>query len=145
MSHAFFTEKQMPYIFLYYSTCHTARMMNMIPGKLNGDLDSLFLLVQGVPADCCACVPLFSVYYFHHNKDSNIKRSKNQANASDRNVVGRSSTSNTLLVYNPWNKKFHKPDTYHVDRACTPSATYPMIKYDGGVISASPTQHRTTG
>ena len=48
MSRAFLTEKQMPCTFWYYSICHAARMMNMIPGKLNGDLASPFLLVHGV-------------------------------------------------------------------------------------------------
>ncbi len=92
-------------------------MMDMAPGKLNGDLASLFLLVHGVCADCRAWVPLLSVCYFHCTKDGKVKYFTNQANANDNIVVGHSSTSNTLLVYNPWNKKFYKPDTYHVDAA----------------------------
>ena len=73
MSRAYLTEKQMPRKFWFWSIQYAARMMNMIPGKLRGKLASPFLLVHDTPADCRAWVPLFSVCYFHHEKDGAVK------------------------------------------------------------------------
>ncbi len=49
-------------------------------------------------------------------------------------MVGRSPTSNALLVYNPWNKKYYEPDTYRLDPYRLPTSAYPSIKYDGGLF-----------
>ena len=76
-------------------------MMNMIPGKLNSQLASPFMLVHGTKPYCWSWLPLFSVCYFHTTKDGNITRSKNQVNAMDGVAVRRSPTLNALLVYNP--------------------------------------------
>ena len=81
-------------------------MMNMIPGKYKGKLASPFMLVYGVPPDERTWFPLFSLCYFHHDKDGTISRSTNQAQTMDGIAVGRSPTSNALLVYNPHNKCF---------------------------------------
>jgi hypothetical protein len=58
-------------------------------------------------------VPFFSSAYFHHEKDSDVQRSKHQAHTMDSIVFGRSSTSNALLVYNPHNKQYYKPVIGH--------------------------------
>jgi hypothetical protein len=106
MSRAYLTETQMPKNFWYFSVKHAARMMNMIPGKYKGKLASPFMLVYGVPPDERTWFPLFSLCYFHHDKDGAISRSTNQAQTMDGIAVGRSPTSNALLVYNPHNKCF---------------------------------------
>ena len=49
-------------------------------------------------------------------------------------VVGRSTTSNALCVYNPRNKKFYEPDSYSIDPHRIPGAIYSNIKYDGGLF-----------
>jgi hypothetical protein len=49
-------------------------------------------------------------------------------------VIGRSPTSNALLVYNPRNKQYYTPDSYHLDPYRLPSSVYPSIKYDGGLF-----------
>ena len=109
-------------------------MMNMIPGKLRGKLASPFLLVHGTPADCRAWVPLFSVCYFHHAEDGTTTRSKNQSNAMDGIIAGRSTTSNAILVYNPRNKQYYEPDSYRIDPYRLPCALYPSLQYDGGLF-----------
>ena len=124
----------MPQNFWFFSIRHAAQMMNMIPGKYKGSLASPFMLVHDTPANCCTLVPLFSVCYFNHTKDGNTKRSKNQAHTMDGTVLGRSTASNTLLVYNPRNKSYYQPDSYKIDPYRLPGSIYPTIKYDGGLF-----------
>ncbi len=91
----------MPQTFWYYAIKHAAWMMNMIPGKYPGKLASPFMLVHGACPDPRTWLPLFSLFYFHHKKDSNASHSKLQAHTMDGIIIGRSPTSNTILVYNP--------------------------------------------
>ena len=49
-------------------------------------------------------------------------------------VLGRSPTSNAILVCNPWNQRYYEPDSYKIDPYCLPSSVYPSIKYDGGLF-----------
>ncbi len=51
MSHVYLMEKQMPCSFWYYAIKHSARMMNMIPGRYRNQLASPFMLVHGVRPD----------------------------------------------------------------------------------------------
>ena len=74
MSRAYLTEKQMPRTFWYYAIKHSARMMNMIPGKYGSKLASPFMLAHGTRPDPRTWLPLFSVCYFHHEKDSDASR-----------------------------------------------------------------------
>ena len=88
MSRAYLTEKQMPRSFWFFSVVHSARMMNAIPGKLHGKLASPFLLVHGVGHDERTWLPLFSVCYFHHDKDGDVARLHSQAHTMDGIAVG---------------------------------------------------------
>ena len=134
MARAYLTEKQMPRSFWFYAVIHAARMMNAIPGKIHGRLASPFLLVHGVGHDERTWVPLFSLCYFHHLKDGDLKRSKHQAHTMDGIVIGRSPTSNALLVYNPRNKQYYEPDSYRIDSYRLPGSVYRDVKYDGGLF-----------
>ncbi len=98
MSRAYLTEKQMPCTFWYYAIKHSARMMNMILGKYCGKLALPFMLVHGISPDQRTWLPLFSLYYFHHEKDSDALRSKNQAHTMDSILIGHSPTSNAILI-----------------------------------------------
>ena len=108
--------------------------MNTIPGKHSGKLASPFLLVHGVGHDKRTWVPIFSLAFFHHEKDSGVQRSKHQAHTMDGIVIGRSPTSKALLVYNPRNKQYYEPDSYRLDPYHLPGLAYPSIKYDGGLF-----------
>jgi hypothetical protein len=121
MALAYLTEKQMPRSFWYFANKHVVRMMNMIPGNFRNKLASPFMLVHGVHLDQRAWLPLFSLCYFHHDKDSKILRSKLQAHTLDRIVIGCSLTSNAILVYNPRNQHYYKPDSYRLAPYCRPS------------------------
>ena len=134
MARAYLTDKQMPRNFWYYAIKHSARMMNMIPGKYRGKLASPFMLAHGVRPDQRTWIPLFSLCYFHHEKDSESSRSKNQAHTLDGIILGRSPTSNAILVYNPRNQKYYEPDSYKIDPHRLPSSVYPSIVYDGGLF-----------
>jgi hypothetical protein len=90
-------------------------MMNAIPGTYSGHLASPLLLVHGVGHDERTSSPLFSLCYFHHKKDSNQKRSMNQAHTMDGIVIGRSPTLNALMVYNPCNQQYYEPASYCID------------------------------
>jgi hypothetical protein len=134
MSRAYLTEKQMPWSFWYFAICHTARMINVIPGKYKGKLASPFMLVYGVRPDQRAWLPIFSLCYFHHENDSNASRSKNQAHKLGGIIIGRNPTSTAILVYDLRNQKYYKPDSYRIDPYRLPSSVYTNIKYDGGLF-----------
>ncbi len=129
MACAYLTKKQMPCTFWFYAVTHTAWKMNAIPGKHSGCLASPFLLVHGLGHDEQTWVPLFLLAYFHHKKDGDIQRSKHQAHMMDSIVIGCSPTSNALLVYNPCNKQYYEPDSYHLDPYHLPGLAYPSIIY----------------
>jgi hypothetical protein len=126
----------MPGSFWYYAIKHSAHMMNMIPGKYYGMLAPPFMLAHGVCPDQRTWIPFFSLCYFHHKKDSDPSRSKNQAHTLNGIIVGRSRTSNAILVYNPHNQCYYKykPDSYQLDPYRLPSFVYPTIVYNGGLF-----------
>jgi hypothetical protein len=97
-------------------------------------LASPFLLVHGVGHNKRTWVPIFPLAFFHHEKDGDVQRSKHQVHTMDGIVIGRSPTSNALLVYNPRNKQYYKPDSYRLDPYRLPGSAYPSIKYDGGLF-----------
>jgi hypothetical protein len=134
MARAYLTEKQMPRSFWFYAIVHSTRMMNAIPGKFGGKLASPFLLVHGSGHDQRTWFPLFSVCYFHHERDGDIYRSHCQSHTLDGIAIGRSPTSNALLVYNPRTKRYYEPDSYRLDPYQLPSLVYPSLKYDGGLF-----------
>jgi hypothetical protein len=134
MARAYLTKKQMTWAFWFYAIIHAARMMNAIPGKIHGHLASPFLLVHGVGHDEQTWIPLFSLCYFHHKKDGDVKRSKHQAHTMDGIIIGCSPTSNALLVYNRRNKQYYEPDSYHIDSYHLPGSVYRDMKYDGGLF-----------
>ncbi len=80
-------------------------MMNMIPREYRSKLASPFMLVHGTCLDPRTWLPLFSLCYFHHEKDCNALHSKSQAHTMDGILIGRSPTSNAVLVYNPRKQK----------------------------------------
>ncbi len=124
----------MPRTFWYYAIKHAARMMNMIPGCYNNKLASPFMLVHGVHLNPRTWLPIFSLCYFHHEKDSDASRSKNQAHTLDGIILGRSPTSNAILVYNPRNQWYYEPDSCKIDTYRLPSSVYPTIIYNGGLF-----------
>jgi hypothetical protein len=109
-------------------------MMNASPGKLHGKLASPFLLVHGIGHDERTWLPLFLLCYFHHNKDGGKPCSHNQANKMNGIAIGRSPTSNALLVYNPRAKQYYEPDSYRLDPYQLPSSVYPSLSYKGGLF-----------
>jgi hypothetical protein len=77
---------------------------------------------------------IFTLCYFHHKNDSNASHSKNQAHTLDGIIIGRDPTSTAILVYNPCNEKYYKPDSYRIDPYRLPFLVYSNIKYDGGLF-----------
>ena len=134
MAQAYLTEKQMPRSFWSFAIMHAACMMNAIPGKVDAGLASPFLLVHGVGHDKRTWITLFSLCYFHHTKDGDLSHSKHQAHTMDGVIVGHSSTSNALLIYNPHTKQYYEPDSYRIDSYRLPSSVYSDVKYDGGLF-----------
>ena len=59
---------------------------------------------------------------------------KLQAHTMDGILLGRSPTSNAILVSNPRNQKYYEPDSYKINPYRVPSSVYPTIKYDGGIF-----------
>ena len=103
-------------------SCEVHQKMNLILCKCKAKLASPFMLVHGVCPDQRIWLPLFSICYFHHEKDSNAQCSKNQAHTLDSIIIGHSSTSNAILVYNPRNQRHYKLDSYKVNTYHLPSS-----------------------
>jgi hypothetical protein len=127
MARAYLTEKQMPCNFLFYAITHAARMMNTIPGKFKDRLALPFMLVHKIGHNVRTWTPLFSLCYFHHKKDGNDTRTKHMAHTMDGVIVGWSPTSNALMVYNPRNHQYYKPDSYRIDSYWLPRLVYPLL------------------
>ncbi len=85
------------------------------------------MLVHGVRPDQQAWLPIFSLCYFHHENDSN-------ASTFDGIIIGHDPKSTAILVYNPHNQKYYKPDRYRIDLYPLPSLVYSNNKYDGGLF-----------
>ncbi len=124
----------MPRTFWFFAITHAALMMDAIQGKHSGYLASPFLLVHGVGHNKRTWIPLFSLCYFHHVCNGDQKCSKHQAHTMDGIVIGRSPTSNALLMYNPQNKQYYEPDSYQLDSYRLPTLVYPDVKYNGGLF-----------
>ena len=136
MARAYLTEKQMPRSFWFYAIQHAARMMNCIPGKINDALTTPFELIHHSPPDSRLWFPLFSLGYFHHTRDGSVARSGFQAQTMEGIAVGRSTTSNAMVFYNPTTKQYYEPDTYKLDPSRLPSTAFPKtIVYDGGIFA----------
>jgi hypothetical protein len=88
MARAYLTEKQMLQTFWFYAIVHLAQMMNAILGTYLGHLASPLLLDHGVGHDERTWIPLFSLCYFDHKKDSDQQRSHHQAHTMDGIVIG---------------------------------------------------------
>jgi hypothetical protein len=71
---------------------------------------------------------------FHHERDGDVSRSHCQSHTMDGIAIGRSPTSNAMLVYNPRTKCYYEPDSYRLDPYCLPSSVYPTLMYDGGLF-----------
>ncbi len=134
MARAYLTDKQMPCSYWFFAITHAAWMMNAIPGKFRDHLALPFLLVHGVGHDERTWIPLFSLCYFYHEKDGNDTWSKHMAHMMDGVILGRSSTSNALMVFNPWNNQCYEPDSYMIDLHHIPCLVYPTLKYDGDLF-----------
>jgi hypothetical protein len=134
MARAYMTEKQMPRNFWFYTITHAARMMNAIPGKFKDPLALSFMLVHGVSHNVCTWTPLFSLCYFHHEKDGDDTRSEHMAHTMDGMIFGCSPTSNPLMVYNPCNRQYYKPVIYPIDLYWLPGLVYPTLRYDSSLF-----------
>ena len=49
-------------------------------------------------------------------------------------IIGRSPTSNALLVYYPRNKQYYEPDSYWIESYRLPCSIYRDLKYDSGLF-----------
>ncbi len=49
-------------------------------------------------------------------------------------AIGRSPTSNTLLVYNPWTKMYYEPNSYRFDPYWLHSLVYLQLQCNGGLF-----------
>jgi hypothetical protein len=134
MACAYLTEKQMPRSYWFYAITHAACMMNAIPGKYKDCLASPFLLIHGIGHDERTRTPLLLLCFFHHEKDGNDTQSKHMAHTMDGVIIGHSPTSNTLMVFNPWNGQYYKPDSYQIDSYRLLCSMYPTLKYNGGLF-----------
>jgi hypothetical protein len=67
-------------------------------------------------------------------KKTETSNAKHQAHTMDGIIIGRSATSNALLVYNPRNKQYYEPNSYRIDSYRLPGSIYCNLKYNGGLF-----------
>jgi hypothetical protein len=136
MARSYLTKKQMPRAFWLSTVQHSTHMMNCILGTIQSALTSPFELDHHTPPDSRLWFPLFSVGYFHHQRDGSVARSGFQAQTLEGIAVGQSSTSNAMIFYNPRTSAYYKPDSYKLDPSRLPSTVWPSdITYDGGMFA----------
>ena len=134
MARAYLTEAGMSRDYWFFALQHAARMMNMIPAKVNERLTTSFELVHRVKPDVRTWFPLFSVVFFYKEDDVDHDRNNFESDAMIGIAVGRSVKTNALRVYNPTTKQYYEPDTYKFDLSRRPSNEWPdKIQYDGGL------------
>ena len=142
MARAYLTDAGMSRDYWFFAIAHAARMMNYIPGKVDGKLTTSFELVHRVKPNGRTLFPLFSIVYFSQNKttgtDSDADASGDRSTFMSRSqvgiAVGRSTKTNALRVYSPSTKQYYEPDTYSFDPSRRPSNEWPdQIQYDGGL------------
>ncbi len=56
------------------------------------------------------------------------------AHTMDGVVIGRSPTSNALLVYNPRNRQYYEPGNYRLYCYRLPGSVFPSLRYNGGLF-----------
>jgi hypothetical protein len=120
--------------YLIYAIIHVAWMVNSISSKFKNRLASPFLLIYGVGHNEGRRIPLFSMRYFHHEKDGDQTLSKHQASTMDGIIVDCSPTLDAIVVYNPCNWQYYEPDSYQIDSYCLLGLVYPAFKYDGDLF-----------
>ena len=86
-------------------------MTNQILAKVDGKLTTPFELVHRVVPNTRTWFSLFSVAYFYKDSDKDKDCITFQSKAMIGIVVGRSTRTNALSVYNPITKQYYKPDT----------------------------------
>jgi hypothetical protein len=124
----------MPHNFWFYAITHAARMMNTIPGKFKDCLTSPFMIVHGIGHNVHTWTSLFSLCYFHHEKDGKDMRTKHMAHLTDSVIIGWSPTLHALMVYNPCNHQYYKLDSYWIDSYWFSGSVYPILQYDGSLF-----------
>jgi hypothetical protein len=74
------------------------------------------------------------LYFLCDEKVGDQSHLKHQAHTIDGIIIGRSPTSNELLVYNPQNCQYYKLDSYCIGSYWLPGLVYPDMKYDSGLF-----------
>ena len=95
-------------------------MTNQILAKVNRKFTTPFELVHHVAPDTRIWLPLFSIAYFYKDSDSDKNRTTFQYKSMIGIVIGRSTKTNALSVYNPITKQYYDPDTYKFDPSRLP-------------------------
>ena len=136
MARFYLTEKQMSKDYWFFAIQHAARMINQLPGNADGKFTTPFELVHRAPPDARTWFPIFSIVYFYKQSDADQDRANFESKAMQGIAVGRSRSTNALLVYNPSTRKYYEPDSYKFDPSCLPSTEFPgKIRYDGGIYA----------
>jgi hypothetical protein len=109
-------------------------MMNAIPGTYYlGHLASPFHLIHGVGHNKWTWIPMFSLCYFHHKKDSDQQCSQHQADTMDACDWLISHLKRTLGIQ-PAYKQFYEASSYCIKPYLLPTSVYPDIKYDSSLF-----------
>ncbi len=111
MARVHLTKKQMPCSYWFYGITQAAWLMNTIPGKYKDHLALPFLLFHGVGHGERMWILLF------HCATSIMKRTVMRPSPNKWPTLwtalslGRSPTSNALMVFNLWNGHYYEPDS----------------------------------
>jgi hypothetical protein len=127
MARAYLIEKQMLCTFWFFTITHATQMMNAIPGKICGHLESPFLLVHGIGKDSAHGF-LFSPCVTFIMKKTVTKRVQ-KARLTRWMVL-----SLDVLLYNPCIKQCYESNSYRIDFYWLLGYAYRDIKYDGGLF-----------
>jgi hypothetical protein len=134
MARAYLTDRQMPKRFWFYALRHAAQVMNYCPGHRSGSLTSPFELAHGCKPDLRVLFRLFSIGFFRHCVDSNRARTQFEAQTLTGIAIGRSADSNAMEFFHPITNAIYTSADYRLDSGQTTAATFPQLRYDGGLV-----------
>ena len=109
----------------YFTVCHSAMVLNQVPGRLGLKLTTPFELVRNEKPDSKTWFELFSIVYFKHHIDNTEIRSKLQAHTLDVIAVGRDDKSNYTIFYNFITSSYYCLPYFCLDESILPITNFP--------------------
>ena len=133
MGRSYITQQRMPVSFWWWAVRHACQMCIYLPVSAFGNLTTPFELVYCKQPDLRVPFNLFSTGYFYHSVSGRKLHHGLEAMALAGIAVGRDSSSNAMLFYNPAIKQLYSSADYVLDESNDTGNPW-QLTYDGGLF-----------